>query len=313
MPSVRPTLSGQTAIWDRQLVLVTGKGGVGKTTLSAALAIAAQKAGKRVLVAEVTPDLHTTSPVLSHFGHPTVRGDEPVKMEENLWGTRVAPQTGHRLFLRKGLRVKLIVDAAMRSAALTRFLMAAPTFPEIGTLYQIVWLLRMGRFDHIVLDLPATGHALALASLPKTVVGVVPTGLIGDAISEGLAVLTDPAQCWAALATLPESMPVTETVELIAALGRCDIAVGATVLNRMPGDPFSDGERAALDDHIARAGTPILGHRELIRLDRALAARASFRADVPDGIPRFEVPVFEGSERVIIEAIAAHLSEGPAS
>ena len=303
-------MSVTTPIWDRQLVLVTGKGGVGKTTLSASLALAAHQSGRRVLVAEVTPDLHTTSPVLTHFGHAKFRGDSPVEMVKGLWGIRIAPQTGHRQFLRAALKVKLIVDAAMRSAALTRFLMAAPTFPEVGILFQIVALLRSQAYDHMVIDLPATGHALALATLPKTVNRIVPSGLIGDAIREGLECLTDPKRCWAVLPTLPESMPVTETVELIAALSAADIRVGAVVLNRMPDDPFTDAERAALRAHLHdHTFGRVLGGRELIRLDRALAAREAFHRDVPAGIARYVIPTLEAeSERARVDRIVAHLA-----
>jgi arsenite-transporting ATPase len=88
----------------------------------------------------------------------------------------VTPSTGHRLFLQAALRVRVLVDAAMRSAALRRFLMAAPAFPEVGTLFQLVSLLRDERFDHVLVDLPATGHALGLAALPRTVLKVVPGG-----------------------------------------------------------------------------------------------------------------------------------------
>jgi arsenite-transporting ATPase len=300
---------GPGPIWDRELVLVTGKGGGGKTTLTAALGLGAQRAGRRVLVAEITPDLHTTSPLLGHFGRPDVREEEPVRLDDRLYGVRIAPQTGHRMFLRAGLKVKLLVDTAMRSAALTRFLMAAPTFPEVGILYQIVELLRSRRFDHILIDLPATGHALALASLPRVVNRIVPSGLIGDAIREGLECLTDRRRCWTAIATLPESLPVTETVELTEALGRCDIAVGAAVLNRIPDDPFSDPEWTALRAHLAGRTGPLLGSRELTRLERAHRARDSFHRVIPAPTRRYEVPVFDAPhDRAIIEAMAVQLA-----
>jgi len=297
--------------WDRQLVLVTGKGGVGKTTLTAALARSAHAAGRRVLVAEVTPDLHTTSPLLGHFGRPAVRTEDPVVLDDRLHGVRLAPQSGHRLFLRKALKIRLLVSGAMRSAALTRFLMAAPTFPEVGVLFQIVALLESRRWDHFIIDLPATGHALALATLPKTVNRIVPSGLIGDAIKAGLDCMTDPERCWAVLPTLPESLPVTETLELIEALGRADIAVGAAVLNRMPNDPFSVDERGALARAVAarRGGRPLAGARELRRLERALAARVSFHGQIPEGVGRYEVPRLDGAtDRQVIDVMVDHLT-----
>lgn len=290
------SMSTVAPIWSRELVLVSGKGGVGKTTLTAVLGRMASEAGRKVLVAEVTPDLHTTSPLLSHFGHPRPRSEEPFRISGQLYGIRIAPQSGHRLFLREALKVRLLVDAAMKSAALTRFLMAAPTFPEIGVLFQIVHLIRQRKFDHIIIDLPATGHALALASLPRVVHRIVPTGLIGDAIKEGLDILTSASRCWAVIPTLPESMPVTETGELIESLKECDINIGAVVLNRVPANPLTAQERAKLDRWtLEHPKTRFLGARELVRLDRALSAQEMFRSVLPETLTKYEVPELHAS------------------
>jgi anion-transporting ArsA/GET3 family ATPase len=297
------------SIWDRRLILVTGKGGVGKSIVTAALARAAHAAGRRVLVAEVTPDVSTYSRLLAHFGHATDKGEEPFQIEPRLFGARITPSTGHRLFLRAALRVRLVVDTAMRSAALTRFLMAAPTFPEIGALYQLVSLLRMPEYDHVIVDLPATGHALALASLPKTVLRIVPSGLIGNAIREGLETMTDPARGGAVVVTLPESMPITESIELTAALKKLSIPVRAIVLNKMPRDAFTPEEKAALETLLESGGDPLLGAREYKRLKRALAARDSFRTIVPADINRVEIPYFDQmNDRAVLSEVSGTLA-----
>jgi anion-transporting ArsA/GET3 family ATPase len=296
------------------LLLVTGKGGVGKTTIAAALARTAHQGGGRVLIAEVTPEVSSPSPLLALFGVSSLANswEEPIGLGRGLWGVRLAPAIGHRLFLRSALKVRILVDAAMRSAALTRFLMAAPTFPEIGVLYQLVALLRTRAYDHVIVDLPATGHALALASLPRTVHRIVPSGLIGDAIKEGLETMTDPERTATVVVTLPESMPVTEATDLIESLGRYQIPVGAAVLNRMPPDPFAVPERAALDELISD-GASVLGTRELRRLSRAIVARENFHRAIPPGIPRYEVPLFMSDEDRLVEEVAQVLKRGPAS
>lgn len=284
-------MSADEALWAKELVLVTGKGGVGKTTVAAALARSAHTAGKRVLIAEVTSDTSTKSQLLGLFGHPDVKGEDPVELEKRLYGVRITPSAGHRLFLTAALKVGMVVNAAMRSAALNRFLMAAPAFPEIGTLYHLVTLLRSKRFDHIILDLPATGHALGLASLPKTVLSVVPSGLIGQAIQEGLDAMTDDARGCAVLVTLPEGMPVTESLELARGLEKLDIRVRAMILNAMPDNPFTDGERDALRDHLnGREASLLLGAREFRRLERALGAQAQFEAEVPATAAKVTIP-----------------------
>src|SRR5262245_14634909 len=222
-----------SALAEKRLVMITGKGGVGKTALAGALARRARAQGRRVLLGEVAPDLHAPSILLGAFGQPKPKGEEPVKLDGGLFGVRLSPPIGHKLFLRSALKVRLLVDGAMKSAALTRFLMAAPTFPEIGVLYQLVTLLRMKDFDQFYLDLPATGHAVGFAALPSVVVRVAPSGLIGETVKEGLDFLNDPKRTSAVVVTLPEAMPVTEAGELIGALRQHKIDVAGAVLNQV--------------------------------------------------------------------------------
>jgi Mrp family chromosome partitioning ATPase len=297
------------ALWDRKLVMVTGKGGVGKTTLSAALARTAVDAGRTVLAAEVSNDASTTSPLMQRLGHPEVRDTQPVRLFDRLYGVRLVPSAGHRQFLQASLRVKLLVDAAMRNSALNRFLMAAPAFPEVGTLFQLVGLLKDERFDHVIVDLPATGHALGLASLPRTVLKVVPSGLIARAIQEGLDVMTDPDQGRAILVTLPEAMPVSETMELQRGLESHHITVGAMVLNRIPIDPFTTDERTALDAHLAQRRQALMGSREFRRLERSRIARQRFEDEGDPSTPRVFVPdLADDDEMQVVQRVQAFLT-----
>ena len=307
-------VNGPEHIWDRQLVLVTGKGGVGKTTVAAALARAAHQAGRRVLLGEVTPDAKERSNLLELFGQPRPKGEAPVALADGLDGVRVTPSAGHRLFLRAALKVGMVADAAMRSAALNRFLMAAPAFPEIGTLYQLVHLLRAKKWDHIILDLPATGHALGLASLPRTVLRVVPVGMIGDAIREGLDAMTNPARGGAVVVTLPEDMPVTESLELADGLGKLSIPIRGLVLNQMPSFQFTQPQVDAVADHLdGRNGSEplLLGSREFRRLQRALGARARFRAEAPTGTPTTEIDLMDGQPVQIVEQLTSRFMAPP--
>lgn len=301
-------------LWNRRLVLVTGKGGVGKTSVVAALARDAQAAGRRVLVAEISSDANAGSALMARLGHPRFKDTEPRTLETGLTGVRVTPSTGHRLFLQAALHVRVVVDAAMRSAALRRFLMAAPAFPEVGTLFQLVTLLRSERYDHVLVDLPATGHALGLASLPRTVLKIVPGGLIGTAIREGLEIMTDPERGRAVVVTLPEAMPVSETMELTEGLRNIGVPVEALVLNRIPADPFTDEERAALDEHLGRQEHALLlGGREFRRLERARVARERFDREAPEDLRRIHVPELETAdarESEVVDALRTELARG---
>ncbi|HSO37835.1 MAG TPA: ArsA-related P-loop ATPase, partial [Labilithrix sp.] len=164
-------------------VLVTGKGGVGKTTLTASLARYAAGQGKRVLCAEMVGDPTASSALADALGIDTI-DIEPVTVAPNLKAVLLAPHLGHTRFLRDVLSMKILADAAMRSAAIRRFLAAAPTFPEMGVLYRLLDFVRAKRRDGsdehemIIVDLPATGHALALAQIPASLLRVIPTGPI---------------------------------------------------------------------------------------------------------------------------------------
>jgi arsenite-transporting ATPase len=265
-------------------VLVTGKGGVGKTTVAASLARWFAANGRRVLCAELSAEDAATSPLADALGLERLK-DEPIDVAENLRAAALAPMLGHQRFLRDVLPMKLLADAAMKSAAIRRFLAAAPTFPEMGVLYRLLDLVRAKRRDGspehetIVVDLPATGHALALAQIPQSLLRVIPTGPIAEAVREGLGLLMDATQTGAVVVTLPETLPVTEALELVAGIERHEIPLAQIVVNRVPFDPFSEEERAAVKRLLA-GRPPTLGERTLERIDRAEVALARIRAHV---------------------------------
>lgn len=264
------------ALLGLRAVLVTGKGGVGKTTVAAALARAGAASGKRVLCTEMYSDAEQGSPLAEALGAPTLT-DQPVEVAPNLRAAVLSPSLGHHKFLRDVLPVKLLGDAAMRSAAIRRFFSAAPTFPEMGVLYRLLDLVRErrrdGAFEHelIIVDLPATGHALALAQIPESLLRVIPTGAIAEAVREGLSFLRDPAQTGAVVVTLPENLPVSEAIELSQAVATHQISLAHVFANRVPYDPFGPGERQLLQG-VLDAHPPLLGLRSLDRIDRARAA-----------------------------------------
>ncbi|MDB5219706.1 MAG: Arsenical pump-driving ATPase [Myxococcaceae bacterium] len=265
-------------------VLVTGKGGVGKTTVTASLARFAASRGKRVLCAEIAGDPAASSALADALGvdHLDI---EPVTVSENIKAVLLAPHLGHTKFLRDVLPMKLLADAAMRSAAIRRFLAAAPTFPEMGVLYRLLDLVRMKRRDGsdehelIIVDLPATGHALALAQIPASLLRIIPSGPIAAAVREGLDLLTDKQRTGAIVVTLPETLPVSEALELVKGITQHDIPLAQVMVNRVPFDPFSDAEREAVRAMLDGRG-PTLGERTMERIDRARVSLARLQREV---------------------------------
>ncbi len=265
-------------------VLVAGKGGVGKTTVTAGLARAAAAAGKRVLAAEVSYELDSPTPLAEVLGLKRA-SEEPVLVERNLSLALLTPHAGHLHFLRDALPMRMLADAAMKSAAIRRFLLAAPSLAEMGVLYRILDFLRRkrsdGSFEHdlLIVDLPATGHALGLAQVPSVILKVIKRGPIHDAMREGLVLLTDPKQTGTLLVTLPETLPVSEAIELAHGISKHKIPLAGVIVNRVPVDPFTPEERAAIDAmHIDTAA--MLGARTIPRIDRAKESIARLKREL---------------------------------
>jgi anion-transporting ArsA/GET3 family ATPase len=296
-----------------RLVLVTGKGGVGKTTLAAALGQLAAATGKRVLLAEVGTDAKDLSPILSALGEQRASSLEPMKVAENLWTVLLTPESGHRAFLRDVLPLSFLADRAMKAEPLKRFLSAAPAFAELGVLYRGLQLVRAKRtrniplFDLVVLDAPATGHALAFASLPQLLLKVIPGGPIGRAAREGIELLHDPAVTRAVVATLPEHLPVSEALELVAGLRKSNLSVHGVIANQVPDDPFSPAEHDTLARLLARA--EVAGARTLHRIGRAKTALLRLEESV-GGVLHVREQALRGAR--LVDLVARDLATGRA-
>ena len=266
---------------------MTGKGGVGRTTVAAAMALAAARHGKRTLLLEIGDPEGGYSAVGRKFGRehltpdPERSGVERLSLA-HLWATR-----GHELFARTVIPSGPLVRAALASKPLQKFLIAAPSFYEMGVFFHLLTLLEdelrpgVPRHEVVVLDMPATGHTLALTSLPELLLEILPGGPIPRYMRRGQAFLNDPAKGVAWVVTLPEQLPVTEALELVEGLRETKVTPAGVIMNRIPSDPFTPEERTALEAVLARQ--PMHGEMAFHRIGRSRAAedRLAKEADLP--------------------------------
>ena len=305
------------SLLDKRIVLISGKGGVGRTSVAAAVAVAAARVGKRVLLTEIADMEQSASPLAQLFGRERL-STEPIQLAERLSACHLWAPKGHELFLRSILPGGALIAAALRSKALQTFLTAAPSFLEMGWFYHLLELLRAhtseGQPTHelIVIDMPATGHTLALTGLPTVLNRLIQRGPIAKALVEGQAYMNDPQHAAAWVVTLPEILPVSEAIELVGGLRRTSVPLGCVVLNRVPTDPFTPDERDRLTALLD--GKPVLGALDFHRVTRAREAAERLRSEV--GLPLLELHevIAEGEKLVgaMVDQLGGHsVGEAP--
>jgi arsenite/tail-anchored protein-transporting ATPase len=298
-------------LFSKRVVLVSGKGGVGRTVCAAALARAAATRGRRVLVADLEEASSERRSALARLYGRDQLPKEPMALSPNVEGVLVQTEYGAELFLRSIFRTKSLVGLAMRSRSLQRLLYAAPSFREMGMFFHLLHLLEReehGRplYDFVIADLPATGHALAMTSLPEILLRLMPSGPVAAAFHRGQALLNDPAITASWIVTLPESLPVSETLELLEGFRRTKMPLGGILVNRMPANPFSLEEREALAN--ALGNRQVRGLRGLHRIAQSESAleRLQRETDLPISVlPEFDV---QGEE--LVEELSRKLLEG---
>jgi hypothetical protein len=266
---------------------------VGRSSVTTALAHLAQRRGVRALITEVGDDPGDYSPLARHFGRDSLP-TSPEELSPGIRGVVLLARTGQELFFRAVLRSATLSRAALGSDVLRRLLSAGPSFREMGVFFQLLSYLEARSRDEqpeyplILVDMPATGHTLSLTSLPDLLLRLVPRGPVADALRAGQGYLNDPAQAAAWVVTLPETLPISECLELVEGLERTKVAVGGIILNRVPLDPYTPGERAALAPLLGSdvLGTesfrkPLLAARETARLRSGTNARIYPLPEVP--------------------------------
>ncbi|MGH2821026.1 MAG: ArsA family ATPase [Actinomycetota bacterium] len=235
-----------------KILIVSGKGGVGKTTVAAALALVAARNGRRVCLAEV--DRKGTLPRL--FGGDAL-GYEPRELAPDVWGLNILPEEALAEYLRVQFHMRRISWVFTSTHFVDFITTAAPGLKDILVLGKI-WYLEQGRespqnFDTIVVDAPAAGHMLTFLSAPAGLSDAVRVGPVRRQAQWLNDMLTNPKRARIHLVTLAEEMPVGETLETSEALAeRLRIDQGPVFANAIYSELLGGDEVSRLSEIVEK-------------------------------------------------------------
>jgi len=227
------------SILERDLVYVTGKGGVGRSTVCGALGLAGAALGRRTIVCEVAEQDRLSRA----FGRPPRLGDEEGRLADGVWGVSIDPQAALRTWLSNQLGSRTLSRLLFESDAFSYFAAAAPGAREIATLGRAGALAEGDAYDLVILDAPASGHGLAMLRTPSTFAEIARVGPIRRQAQALHRLLADRDRCACVAVALAEEMPVNETLELERALpGILGGGLEAIVVNGVYPQRFDEAE-----------------------------------------------------------------------
>jgi anion-transporting ArsA/GET3 family ATPase len=257
----------------RRLLILSGKGGVGKSVVGMALALCARERGKRVLLAEIDSPLEASR----YVGAGPV-GPRVTEVQPGLFMVNLDPRGVMDEYIRHVVKIDLIARRILESPVYDRFFTAAPGLKELMTLGKLMvfeeakerWS-RRPVYDIVILDAPATGHGLSLLKVPLAASAAVPVGPIGHNARRILALLRDRKKTALAIVAVPEEMAVVEAAQLHRlAAEEVGIGVAAVILNACHERRFDERQEAEV---LRLAATGTDGRLERgVRLAPALTA-----------------------------------------
>ncbi|MBC7643963.1 MAG: ArsA family ATPase [Thermoleophilia bacterium] len=224
-------------------IFVTGKGGVGKTTVAAALALAWRDAGVRTLLVELEGQASAAACISTK----TI-SYQPQALRPNLHAMRIDRDSALREYAHIRLKVKMLSDRLVGNPIMSQFAEAAPGLPELLVLGKLWALAKLvdgrgrPRFEAIVVDAPATGHGLGLLGMAGVVARMFPVGPISAEARQVDAFIRDAERVGAVLVALPEEMPVNETFDLADQPKQQGVDVSTVLLNGLLPARFTDDD-----------------------------------------------------------------------
>ncbi len=295
------------AVLDSRLVMVTGKGGTGKTTFAAALAVLGATRGKRTLIAEIDAQMPAIEPV---FGvRPTF---EPQRVRDNLDVCNLTWEGSLKGFLSGIVPSRRIVKGILNNRMVSRFLDFTPGSQEIVTLSALGD--HVDDYDLVVVDMPASGHAFSLLDITRSALGLFRSGPVRTRAQELRTLLHTPSTRLVFVA-LPEEMVVNETLETCQKLQEYELLSQPPVvfLNRSTLPSLTEAERELLQrlsasDLPTRSEEFVRAGRWEDELEQATAHSEARLAETLADVPVLVPPAPPGGvPRTVVESVSVHL------
>ena len=258
--SAPPTANGASAsaaelnLLDRQLLFVTGKGGVGKTTVAAAVAQLAAQNGRRTLVCEMDAKGSLAAAFdCSPFPY------EPRQVDTDLYAMAMNTEDSLREYLKLFVRIPFVGRIGPLARTFDFVADAAPGVKEILAIGKLCYEVRERHYDLVVVDAEATGHIVGQIGAPRVISELVQVGLVRDQTAWMLDILEDPARTGLLTVTTPEEMPVNETLDLLSRVAeRTKVDAAAVIVNRVLPALFGTREAQVFDQLFGKAAQDVL-------------------------------------------------------
>lgn len=290
------------SLYDKRLILVGGKGGVGRSTVAAAIARTCAASGRKTLLFEASANDRFGS----YFGKPPV-GTEITQLAPNLSAVNTTPAAALAEYGLMILKFKRVYDMIFENRITKAFLRAVPGMDDYAVLGKVWYHTteeKRGKplWDTVVFDMPASGHSLSMLRIPWVIVDTVPEGPLTRDARTVQALLRDPARTAMVLVTLAEEMPTSEARELETKLvSNLGIKPQHLIVNQVYPERFPAGSPAsrvvdALLAHPSPDLAPLVGHSELHRARRALNQRYLTELSLSVAAPMVELPMMFAPE-----------------